>query len=91
MEVGAEVILKATKVDGIYDADPFQQSNANKFEQLTYIEVLNRELKVMDSTAISLCMDNQLPIIVFNIMEKGNIKRVVLSESIGTLVCGGKR
>jgi uridylate kinase len=91
MEVGVEVILKATKVDGIYDADPFQQSNANKFEQLTYIEVLNRELKVMDSTAISLCMDNQLPIIVFNIMEKGNIKRVVLGESIGTLVCGGKR
>ncbi len=91
MEVGAEVILKATKVDGIYDADPFKQSNANKFEQLTYIEVLNRELKVMDSTAISLCMDNQLPIIVFNIMEKGNIKRVVSGESIGTLVSGGKR
>jgi uridylate kinase len=91
MEVGAEVILKATKVDGIYDADPFQQSNANKFEQLTYIEVLNRELKVMDSTAISLCMDNQLPIIVFNIMEKGNIKRVVSGESIGTLVSEGKR
>jgi uridylate kinase len=91
MEVGAEVILKATKVDGIYDADPLKQSNANKFEQLTYIEVLNRELKVMDSTAISLCMDNQLPIIVFNIMEKGNIKRVVSGESIGTLVSGGKR
>ena len=86
MEVGAEVILKATKVDGVYDADPFKQSNANKFEQLTYIEVLNRELKVMDSTAISLCMDNQLPIIVFNIMEKGNIKRVVSGEPIGTLV-----
>jgi uridylate kinase len=78
-------------VDGIYDADPLKQSNANKFEQLTYIEVLNRELKVMDSTAISLCMDNQLPIIVFNIMEKGNIKRVVSGESIGTLVSGGKR
>ena len=91
MEVGAEVILKATKVDGIYDADPFKRSDANKFEELTYIEVLNRELKVMDSTAISLCMDNQLPIIVFNIMEKGNIKRVVLGESIGTLVRGGKR
>jgi uridylate kinase len=91
MEVGAEVILKATKVDGIYDADPFKRSDANKFEELTYIEVLNRELKVMDSTAISLCMDNQLPIIVFNIMEKGNIKRVVSGESIGTLVSGGKR
>jgi uridylate kinase len=91
MEVGAEVILKATKVDGIYDADPFKRSDANKFEELTYIEVLNRELKVMDSTAISLCMDNQLPIIVFNIMEKGNIKRVVSGDSIGTLVSGGKR
>jgi len=91
MEVGAEVILKATKVDGIYDADPFKQTDANKFEELTYIEVLNRQLKVMDSTAISLCMDNQLPIIVFNIMEKGNIKRVVSGESIGTLVSGGKR
>ena len=91
MEVGAEVILKATKVDGIYDADPLKQSDANKFEELTYIEVLNRQLKVMDSTAISLCMDNQLPIIVFNIMEKGNIKRVVSGESIGTLVSGGKR
>jgi uridylate kinase len=91
MEVSAEVILKATKVDGIYDADPLKRSDANKFEELTYIEVLNRELKVMDSTAISLCMDNQLPIIVFNIMEKGNIKRVVSGESIGTLVSGGKR
>jgi len=91
MEVGAEVILKATKVDGIYDADPLKSSSATKFEELTYIEVLNRELKVMDSTAISLCMDNQLPIVVFNIMEKGNIKRVVSGESIGTLVSGGKR
>jgi uridylate kinase len=91
MEVGAEVILKATKVEGVYDADPFKHEGAHKFEELTYIEVLNRELKVMDSTAISLCMDNQLPIIVFNIMEKGNIKRVVSGEPIGTLVSGGKR
>ncbi|HEY7165164.1 MAG TPA: UMP kinase [Candidatus Binatia bacterium] len=91
MEVGAEVILKATKVEGVYDADPFKHEGAVKFEELTYIEVLNRELKVMDSTAISLCMDNQLPIIVFNIMEKGNIKRVVTGEPIGTLVSGGKR
>jgi uridylate kinase len=90
MEVGAEVILKATKVEGVYDADPFKHEGAHKFEKLTYIEVLNRELKVMDSTAISLCMDNQLPIIVFNIMEKGNIKRVVSGEPIGTLVSGGK-
>jgi uridylate kinase len=91
MEVGAEVILKATKVEGVYDADPFKHEGAHKFEELTYIEVLNRELKVMDATAISLCMDNQLPIIVFNIMEKGNIKRVVSGEPIGTLVSGGKR
>ncbi len=91
MEVGAEVILKATKVEGVYDADPFKHQGAHKFEELTYIEVLNRELKIMDSTAISLCMDNQLPIIVFNIMEKGNIKRVVSGEPIGTLVSGGKR
>lgn len=91
MEVGAEVILKATKVEGVYDADPLKHEGAHKFEELTYIEVLNRELKVMDSTAISLCMDNQLPIIVFNIMEKGNIKRVVTGEPIGTLVSGGKR
>jgi uridylate kinase len=91
MEVGAEVILKATKVEGVFDADPLKFAGATKFEELTYIEVLNRELKVMDSTAISLCMDNNLPIIVFNLMEKGNIKRVVSGEAIGTLVSGGKR
>jgi uridylate kinase len=91
MEIGAEVILKATKVDGVYDADPFRVQGATRFDELTYIEVLNRELKVMDSTAISLCMDNDLPIIVFNIMVKGNIKRVVSGDSIGTLVTGGKR
>jgi uridylate kinase len=91
MEIGAEVILKATKVDGVYDADPAKNAGAVKFEELSYIEVLNRELKVMDSTAISLCMDNNLPIIVFNLMEKGNIKRVVSGEPIGTLVSGGKR
>ncbi|HYA28423.1 MAG TPA: UMP kinase [Acidobacteriota bacterium] len=91
MEVGAEVILKATKVDGVFDADPFKFAGATKFEKLTYIEVLNRELKVMDSTAISLCMDNNLPIIVFNLMEKGNIKRVVSGEAIGTIVSGGKQ
>jgi len=91
MEIGAEIILKATKVDGVYDADPVKNQSATKFDELTYIEVLNRELKVMDSTAISLCMDNNLPIIVFNLMEKGNIKRVVSGEAIGTLVSGGKR
>ena len=91
MEIGAEVILKATKVDGVYDADPVKFPSATKFDELSYIEVLNRELKVMDSTAISLCMDNNLPIVVFNLMVQGNIKRVVSGENIGTLVSGGKR
>jgi len=91
MEIGAEVILKATKVDGVYDADPLKHPGAKMYGQLNYIEVLNKELKVMDSTAISLCMDNQLPIVVFNIMEKGNIKKVVCGERIGTLVSVGNR
>jgi uridylate kinase len=91
MEIGAEVLLKATKVEGVYDADPVKHVDATKFEELTYIEVLNRELKVMDSTAISLCMDNKVPIIVFNLMEKGNIRRILSGEPIGTLVSGGKR
>ena len=90
MEIGAEVILKATKVNGVYDADPVKQRGAKMYGRLSYIEVLNKELKVMDSTAISLCMDNHLPIVVFNIMEKGNIKRVVCGEEIGTLVSAGK-
>ncbi len=91
MEIGAEVILKATKVEGVYDADPLKHQGAKMYAELTYIEVLNKKLKVMDSTAISLCMDNNLPIIVFNIMEKGNIKRVVCGEGIGTLVSMRKR
>jgi len=91
MEIGAEVILKATKVRGVYDADPVKQQGAKMYGRLSYIEVLNKELKVMDSTAISLCMDNHLPIVVFNIMEKGNIKRVVCGEEIGTLVSMGRR
>jgi len=86
VEVGAEVILKATTVDGIYDADPKQRADAKKFGELSYIDVLNRHLKVMDSTAISLCMDNGLPIIVFNLGTHGNIKRAVMGASIGTIV-----
>jgi uridylate kinase len=89
MEIGAEVIFKATKVDGIYDADPLKNAGAKKYGELTYIEVLNRGLKVMDSTAISLCMDNQLPILVFNLLEHGNIKKAVCGERIGTLVHPG--
>lgn len=91
MEIGAEVILKATKVDGVYDADPLKHAGARRYGELTYIDVLNKELKVMDSTAISLCMDNHLPIIVFNILQKGNIKRVVAGEDIGTLVSTGRK
>jgi uridylate kinase len=86
MEIGAEVIFKATKVDGVYDADPLKNAGAKKYGELTYIEVLNRGLKVMDATAISLCMDNDLPILVFNLLERGNIKKAVCGERIGTLV-----
>lgn len=86
VEIGADVILKATKVDGVYDSDPMTNPNAKMFTELTYIEVLNRNLKVMDATAISLCMDNNMPIRVFNMLTPGNIKRVVLGDSIGTTV-----
>lgn len=86
IEIHAEVILKATKVDGIYSADPLISKNAIKYEKLSYLEVLEKNLKVLDSTAISLCMDNNIPIIVFNLREKGNIKKAVLGEKIGTLV-----
>ena len=86
MEVGSEVVLKATKVDYVYDADPMTNKDAKPFKELSYIEVLQRGLKVMDSTAISLCMDNQLPIVVFDLNKRGNLKKVVLGESVGTLV-----
>jgi uridylate kinase len=86
IEINAEVILKATKVDGVYSADPLKDKKAQKFDELEYIDVLKLGLKVMDATAISLCMDNRLPIIVFNLNKKGNIKHVVLGEKIGTIV-----
>jgi uridylate kinase len=86
MEIKADAILKATKVDGIYDADPMKVPGAKKFDTLTYMDVLRQGLKVMDSTAISLCKDNNLPIIVFNLNQRGNIRRVVLGEKIGSLV-----
>jgi uridylate kinase len=88
MEIGAEVILKATKVDGVYDSDPLVNRKARKFDELTYLDVLKKQLKVMDSTAISLCMDHQIPIIVFNLKKKGNIKRAVWGEKVGTKVRG---
>ena len=86
MEIKAEVILKATKVDGIYDADPMTNPNASRFERISYLKVLERGLKVMDATAISLCMDNKLPIVVFNLRTPGNIKRAITGEPIGSLV-----
>jgi uridylate kinase len=88
MEIGADVILKATKVDGVYDADPLLHKGARKYDELTYLDVLKNQLKVMDATAISLCMDHQIPIIVFNLKKRGNVKRVVLGERVGTKVRG---
>ncbi len=89
LEIGAEAILKGTKVDGVYDKDPHASDDAVRFEQLSLREALSRDLKVMDATAISLCMDNTLPIIVFELLEEGNIRRVVSGEPIGTLVYPG--
>jgi len=85
-EIGADVILKATKVDGVYSSDPMKNKKAKRFKSLKFIDVLRKDLKVMDSTAISMCKDNKMPIIVFNLLEKGNIKRVVIGEDIGTIV-----
>jgi uridylate kinase len=87
-EIGAEVILKATKVDGIYDSDPKKNPKAKRFARITYLEALQKQLKVMDSTAFSLCMDNKMPIIVFDLFKPHNLKRVVLGEEVGTLVTG---
>lgn len=89
MEINADIILKATKVDGIYNADPTKDKDAVKFSSLTYLDVLKKGLQVMDATATSLCMDNDLPIMVFNLTVRGNIKRAVLGENIGTIVKGG--
>ena len=89
-EIGAEAVLKATKVDGVYDKDPMRHPQAVRFEELSYLDVLNRELKVMDSTAISLCMDNKIPIIVFDLTQSGNIEKIVLGAKIGTIVGGVK-
>ena len=88
MEIGAEVILKATKVDGVYTADPMVDKKAKKYDELTYIEVLQEGLKVMDATAISLCMDNDLPIIIFNLKKPGNIRKVLQGDKVGTIVRG---
>src|SRR5881394_3981361 len=91
MEIGAEIVMKATKVDGVYDKDPHKFKDARMFRRLSYLDVLNRDLGVMDSTAISLCRDNKLPILVFNMTKPGNIRRVVLGEPLGTLVLDERR
>lgn len=88
IETNSEIIIKATNVDGVYDVDPKTSATAKMYDKLTYIEVLNKNLKVMDATAISLCMDNKLPIIVFNLNKEGNIKKVIMGEKIGTRVGG---
>jgi len=85
-EINAEVMIKGTRVDGIYDSDPAKNPNATKYLEIRYMDILSKELKVMDATAVSLCMENKIPIIVFNISEKGNLKRLVCGEEIGTLV-----
>ena len=89
VEIGADAIIKATKVDGIYSADPQRDAQAQRLARVTYIDVLNRGLQVMDSAAISLCMDNKLPIIVFDLTRSGNIKRIVLGEPVGSIVSSG--
>ena len=89
VEIGADAIMKGTKVDGIYSADPVRDKTAVRLPKVTYIEVLNRRLEVMDTTAISLCMDNKLPIVVFDLNRSGNIKRIVLGETVGSIVSSG--
>lgn len=91
MEIGADIVMKATRVDGVYDKDPHKHKDARMYRRLSYLDVLNRNLEVMDSTAISLCRDNQLPILVFNMTRPGNIRRVVLGEPLGTLVLDEER
>ncbi len=91
LEIGAEAILKATKVEGVYDRDPVKFPEAVMFQTLSYLEVLNRELEVMDATAISLCMDNNLPIIVFNLFNHGNLRRLLLGDDVGTVVWSDKQ
>jgi uridylate kinase len=86
MEIRAEVILKGTKVDGVYSADPMVDPDAERYDKISYLEVLERGLKVMDATAISLCMDNKMPIVVFNLMDHGNLRRAIMGEPVGTKV-----
>ena len=86
MEMGVDILLKATKVDGVYEEDPEKNKNSKKYDQLKYIDILNKGIKIMDSTAVSLCMDNQMPLITFNLKKKGNIVRIVKGEKLGTII-----
>jgi uridylate kinase len=86
VEIGVDVLLKATKVNGVYSSDPFKDKNAVFFKKLSYMDVISKELKIMDSTAITLCMENKLPIIVFNFIKEGNLKDIVSGKDIGTLI-----
>ena len=86
MEMKADVVMKATKVDGIYTADPMKDPSAQRYDRISYLQVLERRLQVMDATAITLCMDNRLPILVFNLRTPGNLRRAVLGEAIGSIV-----
>lgn len=88
VEIEADVVLKATKVDGVYDSDPMENKNAKKYDTLTYLDVVKQGLKVMDATAVTLCMENKLPIIVYNLAEKGSLKGIMMGESIGTKIVG---
>jgi uridylate kinase len=89
MEIGADVIMKGTKVDGVYEADPVTNPTAKRFDRLPFLSLINQNLKVMDSTAVTLCMDNHLPLIVFNLKQRGNLKRIMQGETVGTLVTAG--
>lgn len=88
IEIGAEAVFKGTKVDGVYDKDPLQFSDAKKYESISYADVIEKELKVMDATAVTLCRENKIPIIIFKLLKKGNLKRVILGKNIGTIVQG---
>ncbi len=86
MEIKADILLKATKVDGIYDQDPERNKNSKKYDELKYMDVINKQLKIMDSTAVSLCMDNKMPLVTFNLKKEGNIVRIIKGEKLGTLI-----
>lgn len=91
LQLGADVIMKATKVDGVYDKDPVKHDDAFRFSELTYMEILKKGLKIMDATSISLCMEGNIPIVVFDLFEKGNVERIILGEKVGTLVRSGEK